>query len=109
MLRSVAILIICFAFFSCHKYVRTERICDKKLYLEVYERLQLGVSYLTDSANFKIYVGQLNFGVEYYRYECKGDSLFVFKYSKRMGNSNDLIETKSYSLKQLKEEKKFEK
>jgi hypothetical protein len=86
------------------KYIRTEKTCAKTCVLEIYERSQLGISYLTDSINFRIYVGQLNFENEYYQYECKDDTLIVLKYSKGLGNSNDLIATNKYNLKQLKEE-----
>jgi hypothetical protein len=102
--------LIAFAFLvtnivSCQtKYLRTEKTCMKNCFLEIYERSQLGISYLTDSINFRIYVGQLNFENEYYQYKCKDDNLTILKYSKGLGNSNDLIATKNYNLKQLKAE-----
>jgi hypothetical protein len=108
--KIVLMLFLVTMFASCQrKYIRTEKTCAKDCFLEVYERSQLGVSYLTDSINFKVYVGQLNFENEEYRYECKGDTLMIFKYSKDFpNNTNHVVQTKTYSLSQLKKEGKFE-
>jgi hypothetical protein len=112
MRKIILIYAICFFFFSCVKeYRRTERICDRKLYLEIYERNQLGVSYLTDSTNFKIYVGQLNFGIEHYSYKCVSDSVFIYKISEGLGGDSTnykAIAEYKYSIKELKKEKRHE-
>jgi hypothetical protein len=104
-------LFVCILFTSCKKkYIRTEKICEKHLFLEVYEKWsEIGVSYLTDSMNFKIYVGQYNFGSEFYRYECKNDTLFIFRYSDGSIKGVNVVETKIYSLSELEKQRKFEK
>ena len=95
---------MCILLVSCKKkYVRTDNICDKHLFLEVYEKWsEIGVSYLTDSVNFKIYVGQYNFGSDFYKFECKSDTVIIFRYSG--GN----VETKKYSLSELKRQRIFQ-
>ena len=79
--------------------------------MEVYERNQLGISYLTDSINFKIYVGQLNFENEYYSYKCILDSIYIFKISREFGNDSrydTIINEYRYSIKDMKMEKRFD-
>ncbi len=114
-MRELLILSVIFSSFcSCARtYRRTEKVCDKKLYLEIYERRQLGVSYLTDSVNFKIYVGQLNFGLERYEYKCLEDSVFIFKLKVYGNLDHDSLNDERtgeyrFSIKQLVAEKKFE-
>ena len=106
-------IVICALFYSCYtKYIGTKKICDQNLYLELYERNQLGISYLTDSTNFKIYVGQLNFGDEYYSYKCMSDSVFIYKITRGMGLNDPsygiTIDEYRYNINYLKKEKKFE-
>ena len=113
-MRKFILFNVIFLFFSsCHeKYIRTEKICDQKLYMEIYERNQLGISFLTDSINFKIYVNQLNFENERYSYMCVADSIFIFKISRGLGNDSrydEIIAEYRYSLKELKKRKRVEK
>ncbi|CAN5275628.1 hypothetical protein BH11BAC6_BH11BAC6_16890 [soil metagenome] len=91
--KIILILFLVITFTSCQrKYIRTDKTCVKNCFLEVYERSQLGVSYLTE-----------------YQYECKGDTLMIFKYSKDyFGGTGGVVQTKTYSLSQLKKERKFE-
>jgi hypothetical protein len=113
MRKLIIINSICLLFFSCSKkHIRTERICDQKLYMEIYERNQLGISYLTDSTNFRIYVNQLNFENERYAYKCVSDSVFVFKISRGLGNGSkddEIIAQYKYDINALRKEKRFEK
>jgi hypothetical protein len=101
-----------FFLFSCVKeYGRTERICDQKLYLEIYERNELVVSFLTDSTNFKIYVGQLNFENEHYSYKCVSDSVFIFKIYEGLGGDSTnykVIAEYKYNIKELEKGKRHE-
>lgn len=108
--RIILSLFLCTLFISCvYKHVGTAKVCDKHLFFEVYERSQLGVCYLTDSTNFRIYVGQLNFGLEDYKYECKNDTVIISRitigYS---GVPNQVTQTKIYNLSQLKKDRKFD-
>jgi hypothetical protein len=112
MRKIILIYAICFFFFSCVKeHKRTEKICDQKLYMEIYERNQLGVCYLTDSTNFKIYVDQLNFENEHYSYKCISDSVFISKISEGLGGDSTnykVIAEYNYNIKELKKEKRHE-
>ncbi len=110
MRNTILIIAISFFFFSCSKkYIRTDKVCDQPLYVEVYKTRELGVTYLTDSINFKIYVGQLNFENEWYLYVCRGDSVFILKNSHDFGTKKDsIIDTFSYNIKELQEKKRFE-
>ena len=100
---------VCFLFCSCYKkYRRTEKVCDQKLYMEIYERNQLGISYLTDSTNFNIYVGQLNFENERYSYKCTSDSIFIYKISTGLGNDSrydEIVDEYKFNIKELRKRK----
>jgi len=110
MQKIILIFTICSFICSCSKkYIRTEKVCDQKLYLEVYERRQLGVSYLTDSTNFRIYVTQLNFENEKYLYKCTHDSVFILLSSHDFfTNKDSVINEYKYNIKELKEKKSFD-
>jgi hypothetical protein len=93
------------------KHVRTEETCIKNVSVEIYEKWsEMGVSYLTDSKDFNIYIGQINFGgEEYYKYACENDSLIIYRYSKDYFKKTiNLIETKRYKIKELMELHKFD-
>ena len=107
-MKNITILfsVIASLLFSCSKkHIRTEKVCNQSLYMEIFERSQLGVAYLTDSANFKIYVWQLNFENEWYSYTCMGDSIVVLKYSRNFNNTNCIIYNFNYTIKELKRKK----
>jgi len=69
------------------KYHRfTNPICNGSLYIEGYTVFGSGAlggnmmsDYLTDSANFRIYVGTYDDSPEKYFYTCKGDSIYIEK------------------------------
>ena len=103
-MKKMIICYLCLLLFSCqNKYVRTDKVCDNHFYIEIYEKWsQIGVSYLTDSINFKVYIGQLNFGLEEYTYECKKDSLIIIKYSiDYIKGGKKIIEKKGFNLNEL--------
>lgn len=117
---------ICSLFVSCIKeYKLTAKICNNVLYLEVYNINPAGVDadYLTDSTNFRMYVGSYDNEHDYFTYECSNDSIYILKI--QTGNTNchwvtlsngkqtvqcdiDTIERKTVSLSQLKKLHKFE-
>jgi hypothetical protein len=99
-------------------------VCDGRLFVEVFEANSLGLDadYLTDSANFRKYIGDWDEEHERYLYSCKGDSVYVLKTvsgnrwakwdttadGKRTVVSNlDTTEKLIFSLSQLKREKNF--
>ena len=93
--------------------------CDCNLYGEYYcvygngyMATDMNSEYLTDSVNFKKYLGVYDEGHESINVICKGDSIFVEKTSSefidtRFSNPK-VLKKKSYSLKELKREHVFE-
>ena len=76
------IVILCTLFLGCEKkYKYTAKVCDKKLFVEVYEVNPFGVDadYLTDSVNFRKYIGNSDAEHEDYSYTCSGDSVHILK------------------------------
>lgn len=61
------------------KYNSTISVCDKKLFVEVYNHniIDVGYDYLTDSSNFRMYVCKFDNEHGYYRYNCQGDSIEI--------------------------------
>jgi hypothetical protein len=111
-MKSFFLLLICSLFIGCSKvYKRTLKVCDNKLYIEVFSVNPAGVDvdYLTDSLNFRLYVGKWDNEHENFHYTCKGDSIIIEKMA-RMDTTSfmKVIETKVYSLKDLKTKGKFE-
>mgnify|MGYP003583299431 CR=1 FL=1 len=103
------ILILSLSFTSCvKKYKQTVNICNN-LYVEVFNINPSGVDvdYLTDSINFRIFVGKWDNEHENFRYLCKNDSLIIEKVT-RDDNSFIVLEKRVYSLIHLKSERKFE-
>jgi hypothetical protein len=115
-------------FTSCikrHKF--TTKVCNKNLYAEVFIINPAGVNedYLTDSVNFRMYVGKWDDEHENYSYICKGDSIEIEKFAENeeglswqtdssngstylKGDSMKMIETKTYNILDLKKSKIFE-
>ncbi|CAN5453913.1 hypothetical protein BH11BAC3_BH11BAC3_14340 [soil metagenome] len=76
----VIILLFSFAFASCYKkYSRTITVCDGNLYLERYRHNLIDVAYyyLTDSSNFRIYVGKFDNEHGGYSIKCQNDSIKI--------------------------------
>ena len=97
---------------GCTKqHMRTDSICDKGLYIEFYQEWAgMGTSYLTDSINFRINLGRFIPESEYLRFECKNDSLVVFKsMTSDSEKPKQVLEIKRFSIKELKKEGKFDK
>jgi len=78
------VLLSSFLLFSCRdkeKYQRTSKVCDDNLYVEKFSVNSWGLfcHYLTDSANFRLPVGDYDEEHERFSYECKGDSIRIVK------------------------------
>jgi hypothetical protein len=87
----------------------TDVICNH-LYVETYILYNRGTEgaerlsqYLTDSASFRIHIGNIVQGRDFNSYECSGDTINVHK--KIYG---EIDETRKYSVSSLKEQRKFE-
>jgi len=98
-------------FMSCAKvYKRTTKVCENTLYFEVFNVNPAGVDagYLTDSINFRLYIGKWDNEHEYFHLMCDGDSLTIDKEPIVDSGFPKPIEPQKYSLKELKTTKKFE-
>lgn len=99
------IIAIFFSFFlaGCYKkYNNTIVVCDKKLFVEVYKHNMIDVAYdyLTDSSNFRLYVGKFDYEHGFYSYNCKGDSLVISE-----TYEGKVINIRKYSLIELRKSK----
>jgi len=110
-------LILCTSFIGCiKKYKFTSKVCDKKLFVEVYNVNPFGVDtdYLTDSATFRKHIGDWDEEHENYSYSCKGDSVFIMKTvegnrwarwdstTRTVISNFDTIQTLKFSISELK-------
>lgn len=93
---------------SCAKTYRgTANVCDGKLYVEIFRIVPIGgdTDYLTDSANFRIYIGSCDPEQTTYTYNCEGDSVIIKEVT--LGRESNytlhkVLSRKAYSLEQLK-------
>jgi len=93
------------------QYKRTIRVCDNKLYLEIFNVNPAGIDshYLTDSLNFRLYVGKFDNEHENFHYACEGDSLFIERIASiDTTGKMTVMETRVYNLIDLKKKRKFE-
>jgi hypothetical protein len=97
-----------------HKF--THKYCNG-LYVEAYEVNLEGMNaeYLTDSVNFRIYIGNYDSENENFYYKCTGDSVYIEKVeSDEEGLPNNtkttsrIIEKKTVDLKTLIKQHRFE-
>lgn len=124
--KIVNLTMICCLFIGCiKKYERTIRLCDSRLYLEVFNVNPAGVDseYLTDSTNFRIYIGRFDNEHEFFKYQCRQDSVYILKIG--TGNTNckwvtlpdgsqtvqcdiDTLERKTIRLYELRKKRKWD-
>ena len=106
-IHSKIICLILFSIFftSCNKkYNRTVTVCDGNLFVEVFKHQSIDVAYdyLTDSSNFRIYVGKFDYEHAYYRYNCQNDSLEISE-----TYEGEIINVRKYSLDSLRKTNNF--
>jgi hypothetical protein len=89
-------------------YHGTKNICDEKFHIEFYEEFDMGVSYLTDSINFRIRIDKYNIESEYHKYICTPDSLIIEKWT-NYPMPTHILETKTFYIKKLIDEGKLAK
>jgi hypothetical protein len=99
------IIVILFSFFlsGCYKkYSRTITVCDNKLFVERYSHNFIDVAYyyLTDSSNFRMYVGKFDNEHGGYSFNCKGDSIEISE-----DYEGKVINIRKYSLDDLRKRK----
>jgi hypothetical protein len=104
------------------KLASTVQLCDKPLFVETYKIFESGAyggdrvsDYLTDSFNFRMYVGTFDNGKEHFKYQCMGDSIYLSKISfveegmpYKTKTISKIIYKRAYSLLDLKKKKVFE-
>ena len=100
--------------YSKKDYYFSQDICNN-LYVERFRVVNGGVygsnevsTYLTDSANFRIYTGTYFEDEENMSYECNGDSILVCKISVEHSVKFEAVSNKTYSIDLLKRNHKFE-
>jgi hypothetical protein len=83
MIRFKLSLLLCLALLGgCIKrYKFTAQVCDKRLFVEVFETNPAGVysDYLTDSVSFRKYIGDCDEEHDWYSYTCSRDSINILK------------------------------
>jgi hypothetical protein len=114
-IRNLILTILCIPFTSCYKrYIGTRDICGNKLYAELYEINPAGVDawYLTDSTNFRFYVGRFDPESGNYKFECNGNLVFIERFIHRDQYISDTVniikEKKVINLDDLRKQHKFE-
>lgn len=107
---SVILFISTFFFLSCRQYKRTIIVCDRNLFVETFNVNPAGVDsdYITDSLNFRMYVGKFDSDHEVFNYRCMGDSIVIRKFAQLDMSGMKVIKTEIFSLNDLKAAKKFE-
>jgi len=76
----IVAICVCFLVGCSGQYLGNTRICDEKLYFQIYTAWNdLSNCYLTDSTNFRVYVGKFDPALEYCDFKCENDSIFVFR------------------------------
>lgn len=107
----LSVFLICLMLLSCKKYKRTIKVCNGTFFAESFVTNPMGVeaNYLTDSVNFRMYVGKVDEEHEDYVYRCNQDSLIVYKYGmEQMDTARRILETRVFSISKLKADKKFD-
>ena len=104
-ISSTFFFVILFSFFStgCYqKYSRTITVCDGNLFVERYHHNFIDVAYyyLTDSSNFRIYVGKFDNEHGGYSIKCQEDSISISE-----TYEGKVINIKKYSLVDLRKGK----
>lgn len=91
------------------------RIRNSNLYVQTFTIVGNGAfggdrisDYLTDSVNFRIYIGTYDNGDEGFSYKCTGDSISISKIIGRRENENKIVNSKSYKLSELRNKKIFD-
>jgi len=86
---------------------------EQNLFIEVYSAGLTGnltSEYLTDSTNFRVYIGTFDDEGGYYSYKINGDTIYIEKRQHSFDGTGEIKITdhKTLSLKRLKRERLFE-
>lgn len=98
-------VLISFLLTSCYKkFSRTISVCDGNLFVQVYKHRFINVAYdyLTDSSNFRMYVGKFDYEHARYSYHCQNDSIEISE-----AYEGKVINIRKYNLKDLRKGKEL--
>jgi hypothetical protein len=90
------------------KHKATIKVCGGQFYIESFNVNPAGVDedYITDSLNFRLYVGKFDNEHENFSYVCKGDSITIMKLvMETQGNQMKITDSKMLSFADLKSKK----
>ena len=92
------------------KYDRTVTVCDDSLYVEVFDVILVDEKedYLTDSVNFRLFVGKADGEHENFNYRCEGDTISIRKITSAPYGKKHVLNVRKYSLTQLKKHRIFD-
>jgi hypothetical protein len=85
------------------KYKFTAKVCDKKIYAEIFNVNPAGVdaAYLTDSVNFRLYIGKYDNEHENFGCECNGDSIEIIKFANDSVGQRKRVDSLTLSISSL--------
>ena len=96
----ISLVLISLCFISCYKnYSRTIAVCNGNLFVEKYSHNFIDVAYyyLTDSINFRMYVGKFDNEHGGYYLKCQNDSIKITE-----TYEGEILNDRRYSLIDLK-------
>jgi hypothetical protein len=99
---------------SKSEHDHTTALCNDRLFVETYNIFNSGAfggnrvsQYLTDSTNFRIYIGTFDNAEGGYSYNCNDDQVIVYRVEQGQSQSK-IIDSISYSIADLKRKKILE-
>jgi hypothetical protein len=104
----LGLLLLIVGLVSCEKkHYSTAKVCHDSLYVEIFRINPAGEysTYLTDSTDFRVFMGIYDPENEAYTYSCNGDSIIVWKHTLGYKSSDQISKTLSkevYSLRELR-------
>lgn len=111
----VLLFAACVDKFDKHDFKQSYHPCDNTLTMELYTVFGSGASggdlmsaYLTDSTDFRMYLGTFDNAAQGIFCECHGDTVLVKDMKTINGGRRELVKTRVFSIKELKKNRKFE-
>lgn len=91
---------------NAENYLRTIKLkidCPKQLYVEIYKKWSFKSQYLTDSASFRLFVGDYDDEKEFLSYSCVRDHIIVQRKERVELNDNfEIVKDSILVLKKIK-------
>jgi len=105
-ISSISILLI----LGCIKtHKNTQLVPNSKLYWEVFTVNPAGVdeAFLTDSQNFRLYIGKYDNEHDFFRCSCIDDTIKILKFSEDASGAMKMVDSKLLSQKKLSKDKTY--